>query len=75
MSFLFFTDLFGIFKTKPKDLSLWKKMIFPERDKKYISDSEDTSENTKLLCLSQCKKETVKEDREHKENRKRLPFS
>lgn len=75
MSFLFFTDLFGIFKTKPKDLSLWKKMIFPERDKKYISDSEDTSENTKLLCLSQCKKETVKEDREHEENRKRLPFS
>lgn len=55
MSFLFFTDLFGIFKTKPKDLSSWKKMTFPERDKNYISDSEDTPEDTKLLCPFQCK--------------------
>lgn len=50
-------------------------MTFPERDKIYISDSEDISEDTKLLCLSQCKKETVKGDRQHAENRKRLPYS
>lgn len=55
MSFLFFTDLFGIFKTKPKDLST----------PYYISDSEDTPEDTKLLCPFQCKKETEKEDTEH----------
>lgn len=72
---LFFTDLFGILDTKPKDLSSWEKKTFPEGDKTYISDSEDTSEDTKLLCLSQCKKETVKEDREYEENRKRLPYS
>lgn len=51
MFFLFFIDLFGIFKIKLKDLFLWKKMIFFERDKKYISDSEDILENMKLFCL------------------------
>lgn len=48
---------------------------FHERDKNDTSDSEDTSEEKKLLCLFPCKKEKVKEHRKHKENRKLLPYS
>lgn len=59
MSFLFLPDL----------------STFLERDKNDTSDSEDTSEETKLLCLSQCKKEKVKEHGKNKENRKLLPCS
>lgn len=72
MLFLFFIDLFGIFKIKLKDLFLWKKVIFFGRDKNYISDSEDILEDMKLFCLFYCKKEIVKEDREYEENRKCL---
>lgn len=59
MSFLFLADL----------------STFHERDKNDTSDSEDISEETKLLCLFQCKKENVKEHMKHKENRKLLPCS
>lgn len=45
-------------------------MVFPERDKTDNTESEDTTEDTKLLCLSKCQKEKVKEDRKDEESRK-----
>lgn len=75
MPFLFLADLFGIFDTKQNDISSLKTMTFPERDENDTSDNEATSEDTKLLCLSQCNKKIVKGHRKDKENRKLLPDS
>lgn len=57
-------DVFESVETKQKDESLREKITFPEGDKNDISDNEDTAEDTKLLCLPQCKEEIVKEGTE-----------
>lgn len=60
----FSADVFESVETKQKDESLREKITFPEGDKNDISDNEDTAEDTKLLCLPQCKEEIVKEGTE-----------
>lgn len=63
------------FEVLEDDETIQNLSTFHERDKNDTSDSEDTSEEKKLLCLFPCKKEKVKEHRKHKENRKLLPYS
>lgn len=60
----FSADVFESVETKQKDESLREKITFPEGDKNDISDNEDTTEDTKLLCLPKCKEELVKEGTE-----------
>lgn len=68
LSNLFPAEVFYTVETKQDDKSSRKKLAFPEREKTDNSESEDTTEDTTLLCLSKCQKEKVKEDRKDEES-------
>lgn len=53
---------------KKQDESSREEIAFHEVDENANSDNEDTTEDTKLLCLSKFKEEMVEEDKENEES-------